>query len=267
MKEKSKIVDVQALIEEFRGKDKVTIKSMRKEENGKWRVSYIEDKGKTDIIDFDSHNEAQEFCFAFGGKNHLTVSAPVELLGLSSWSESKLLDLGHRLVSLTIATSYSSENYDKPIIYTAPVGCGSGHLPGSNRRIPKTDKLGICFKETIKLQNSISKKRIEFAENDSLDDLCAWLFKTFPKYNLQVMGAVTVNTEINVLCVWIRKKVGDGSKRMQLRLDKLNGESFQDVMYSEILRAADGMAASECERVYLKRRTEVVEDRCGFSLD
>jgi hypothetical protein len=266
MKEKPQKIDVQKLIEEFRGKDKVTIKAMRKEENGKWRVSYIEDKGKTDIIDFNSHHEAQEFCFAFGGKNHLTVSAPIELLDLSSWSESKLADMGHRLVSLTIATSYSSQNTDKKFKHEAPHGCGSRYLPGSNQTMPSKEKSGITFVERYTQRNAIAEKKVEFAEGDSLDSLCKWLFKNFPEYNLQVRKAVTLNSEFNALCVWVRKKVGDGSKRMQLRLDKLNGESFQNFMYSEILKVADGMASSECERIYMKRRTEVVEDRCGFSL-
>lgn len=266
MKEKKQKIDVQGLIEEFRGKDKVTIKSMRKEENGKWRVSYIEDKGKTDILDFDSHQEAQEFCFAFGGKNHLTVSAPVELLDLSSWSESKLTDMGHRLISLTIGNSYSSQNTDRVMKHEAPHGCGSRSLPGSTVTMPTNEKPGVLFTERFIQRSSIAEKKIEFSENDSLDNLCAWLFKNFPDYNFQVRKAVTLNSEFNALCVWVRKKVGDGSKRMQLRLDRLNGESFQDFMYAEILRSADGMASTECERVYMKRRTEVVEDRCGFSL-
>lgn len=264
MKEKEKKINVKALIDEFRGKDKVTIKSMRKEENGKWRVTYMEEAGRTDVVDFDGHHDAHLFCFAFGGKNHLTVSAPVDLLDLSNWVEKNIREMGHKVLSISLSQSYSAQNTDKKIEHKVPSGCGSGFLPGKNKRDGSGS--GISIFERFVQTSILQRKKVEFSEDDSIDKLREFLVSKFPEYSMQVSGAVTLNQDYNALCVWVRKKVGDGSKRMQLRLEKINGESFQEFMYSDILKYADGMASTECERVYIKKRREVIEDRCGFSL-
>ncbi|MCU0589885.1 MAG: hypothetical protein MUC33_01205 [Desulfobacterales bacterium] len=262
---KEKKYDLKKLIDEFRGKGKVTIKAMKKEENGRWSVAFMEGNN-TEIVHFNTHSDAQEFCFAFGGKNHLTVSAPSEMLLLSGWSQKILSDLGHRIISITIERTYAATNTEKKIEHIFPTGCGSMALPGSIKKNPGQQKCGIKLIERFGQRSLIERRKIEFADNDSLDLFIDQCKKMLPEYEIQIRGAITQNVEYKALLGWKRKKVGDGSKRMQLRLDLINGESFQNFMYQDILKYADGMASSECQRIYIKRRSEVVEDRCGFSI-
>lgn len=106
MTKKPKMITARKALEAAVGKGKVIITNDPVQTTGGWRVGYeYPENGATEVVVFEKYNEAEEFCLELGGKNVLTVAAPMELLCLENWDESSFFDMGHKLVQISLMES------------------------------------------------------------------------------------------------------------------------------------------------------------------
>lgn len=256
--------NVQKVIDEYIGKGKVNILSCTKIEKSKWSVRFKQ-KGKIDEVEFNDLKEAQDFCFEFGGKNNMTIAAPRQLLFINpneeTWSAKALEAWGHNLLSIKTMKCYSQQGTSTHVYLDIPEECGCVYLPGK-----KTTKMDETVKLTRTIQQAdiINGKKIFFEDTYAIDNLVAHLRKELPHHNIPVASFQTQNAETGDLCDFQRKRVGDGSKRIELRLKSINGKNISDWKFMDILGIADGLAETTCERVIGTKPT--ANDRCATSL-
>ena len=262
----SKVSKLQAqeLIDEFVGKGKVNILSCSRDEKGEWVVRF-KAKGKTEKVVFDDLREAQEFCFEFGGKNNMTVAAPRELLFINPdenhWSTSIFDKYGHTVLSIETKDAKSSKGAKTPIPTILPENCGSAYLPGKKTTKQKEQ---VELKRTTRYSDEINGKKIYFVYTEQLNNFVKHCKEEFPNHNIPIKAIQTQNNDTGHLCVFERSLVGDGSRRMELRLVEINKKSFSEWKYMDIVAITDGLAVIDCERV--KKQGIKEEDLCGISL-
>lgn len=239
------------------GTGKVIIKRDPVQVVGGWEIVTEDENGKTDLLLFKTYQEAQEACFQFGGNNIMTIAAPMELNEFENWSSKKLFDLGHHVKQVSLTQSIFTGDRQRKIPNELPKDCGCGKLPGSNKKTP------TFFHEMVISENYVLKKTIYFEQPEQLDNLQEWLIKKFPGHRFMVDSFVTQNHETSDYCKFTRQKVGDGTKRMELKLVKLNGEDYQKCRINNIIAAADGLASHECKIVRLETQKIAVNTICG----
>lgn len=239
------------------GKGKVIVKRDPVQVSGGWEIIIEDENGTTELLLFKTYQEAQEACFQFGGNNIMTIAAPMELNDFENWTTEKFFNWGHIVREITLTQSICTEDKRRKVPNELPKDCGSGTLPGSNRKVP------TIFHEMVISENYVLKKTIHFSEGDQLDNLKKWLGIRFPGHKFMVDSFVTQNHETSDYCKFVRQKVGDGTKRMELKMVKLNGEEYQKCRIHSILQAADGLAAHECKIVKLETQKIAVNTICG----
>lgn len=249
-------------IEEFIGAGKVNILGVSRADNGEWSVKFKQNN-KMILLDFPNHTEAEEFAFEFGGFNNLTVTAPEGLLFLEQWDIEQIWDDGHEILSIQTASAKSENDRETKVPHVLSPDCGYSYLPGSKKT---KNRENICFVEQIKQVDQVSGRTMVFDNVSQPRELITQLKDKFPNHRFPVENFVSRNHESKQLCKWLRRRVGDGTKRMELRLIKLDGEDFTKCRYSQIIVAADGLASTECERVIIKKAAVKTEDHCGISL-
>ena len=266
---RKKKIDVEQLIAEWqerddKGKNKVNILGLdieKRSGNKKaYSIRFKEGKKATHKVTFTNRREAEEFMFAFGGKNNLTVAAPSKFLFLGGWSVESLSVHGHGPVALACSSGSANNNIKRRITHYLPEDCGFPPIQKKGQRA----SLEITEKITSGVKSGMISANFETPVQ--MDNFVAQMYKLFPDYKIPVKRAVTRNLDTNDLCVWTRARVGDGTKRMELRLVQLNGKDYQICKWDDILSAADLMAASECERVFIKIKKDITEEHCGRSL-
>ncbi len=73
------------------------------------------------------------------------------------------------------------------------------------------------------------------------------------------------NTETHDVGFWKRCKAKDGTSRMILELKEINGIKYHDIMYTELLAYADGMADAECCQVPKGKKIQKQDTVCYFA--
>jgi len=249
-------------IEEFIGEGKVNIMEVSRADNGNWIVKFKQNN-KLTLLDFPNHQEAEDFAFEFGGLNNLTVTAPDSMLFLDQWDIEGIWNDGHEILSVQTAAAKSEDDRETKVPHVLGPECGFSYLPGSKKT---KERETISFVEQIKQVDQVSGRTMVFDNVDQPKALIKQLKDKFPSHRFPVESFISRNHESSHLCKWLRRRVGDGTKRMELRLIKLGGEDFTKCRYSQLIIAADGLAATECERVIIKKSAVKTEDHCGISL-
>jgi len=256
-------IDVEEMVRKSIGNGKVIIiDDPIKNQKNKWEIRIEDETGKQELIPFDNYHEAQEACLIFGGNNIFTIAAPSEFLDFKNWSYDLLFSLGHYLKKITFMKSTSSTDTNREIPYELPLEHGISHLPGSRKAHEN-----IVFKEVLKTVNYVKEKTIYFDKPEDIDSFKDWLYSKFQCHTFLVKSFTVQHHETNDFCRYEKKKVGDSTKRMELKLVKLNGKPYQKCRISEIRSAADGLAEHQCKVVNIENNIVKKEDHCGDYLD
>jgi hypothetical protein len=229
---------------------------------GSWDVLFQDEKGKPYLIDFDTYHEAQEACLVFGGNNIFTIAAPREFNDFKNWSYDVLFNLGHYVRKITLMKSTNNQDQDRTIPYELPALFGTSHIPGSRKA-----HANLVFEEVIQTVNYVKAKTIYFDDPENIDLSKEWLYSKFPNHTFHVNSFTVQNHKTNDFCKYERKKVGDSTKRMELKLTKLNGKSYKKCRIRNIMAAADGLAEHQCKVVAIENHKIKTEDHCGDYLD
>lgn len=230
------------IIEDWRGKG--TILGIRVEElkTGQFRLHY-EDKGKPYFVDWDNKNECYEALLEFGGKNDFTVRAPDLFLKLGKWDASTLINLGHRPTKIGLKGFKYIRNQELPI--EIPPKCG--HPEIVNQRKKETRDMLRLYQ----VDNERVNVTRTFKNQKECDTFLQFILKTkiFKDFEWDVSLLCTFAIEDQKHCEWRRKKAGDGTQRMVLKLLQLEGKSVVECLPYNIISAADDMVGGECRQV------------------
>jgi len=250
---------------EFVGKDKVQSLSLVKEdENGTWAWSYKEN-GNPHTISSDNRDELEKMHMEFGGKNPETCRGPDSFLGFdfksdSVWSSDSLLELDQRITKITLYGRRVLR--DDGFTIQVPEGCGSQDTIKSKKKTK--DEINVLQKdiETIQITRS-------FSSVEEFDNLIEFI-RSHKKLSQMTWYTQKIGTESQSThghCVWKRKVAGDGTKRMVLLLNSLNGKRYTDCMRKDLFDAADRMFFAPCKRITAKKKVQHSQEICFFAAE
>ena len=232
-----------------------------------WKVVYKQGK-KLHTLNFENFLEAQEFCYEFGGKNNMTVAAPRYLMFIDSdnggWSSAKIKGLGHEVVSISFSKCFADKDSEEKFDVSLPLECGTSSFPG--KKTKKGNKGNVKFKRVYQQHDILFGKTIYFENLKSFDNFLDFVINKFPKHRLPIASFKVKKNKTNDILTFQKKKVGDGTKSMELRLTHINGQPYSSYRFKDILNFADGLAETNCERIIKVRKNEKIDDICGISL-
>ena len=201
----------------------------------------------------------------FGGKNPETCRGPDDFLVIDFgsdkfWNSEALLQLGQRITKITLFGRRVLR--DEPFTLSIPEGCGSQDTIKAKKSVK--DEVNIYQKdiETIQITRS-------FSSSDEFDNLLDFI-RTNQKLNKMTWYTQKIGTESKAThahCVWKRKVAGDGTKRMVLLLNSLNGKNYTECMRKELFDAADDMFFAPCERITAKKKVQHHQEICFFAAE
>ncbi len=195
---------------------------------------------------------------AFGGKNDYTLHAPDELLKLNSWDSETLFEFGHSLIKIGLKGSKRIRNQLIPV--TIPEGCG--YPEKTNRRGKKNVKEDLLsIKQTDEEKIDVTRS---FKTRSEFDSFLKFLFssKYLKGFEWEVLVLSTISVDVKKKCDWRKKKPGDGTSRMVLKLVRLNGVYYEQCLPHDLLSAADGMVGGECRTIQTVQTPPTPKDLC-----
>jgi hypothetical protein len=198
---------------------------------------------------------------AFGGKNPETCRAPDLFLDLDTkWTSSDILNRGHKITKIKLVGKLVTNQKKIPI----DIGddCGSFVLIRSKKNSHRQIILNQRYVEEASITRS-------FNNIDEFENLLKFI-RTNPLLNELKWYVKQINSESTQTkdqCVWKRKSAGDGTKRMVLLLQKLNGINFTECMRKDLYDAADEMFYAPCERLTGKKATAPTQDICFLAAE
>ena len=236
------------IVQDWRGKGTIHATRIEGRPDGKFRLHY-EDGGNPQHVDWDSEEECGAALVEFGGKNEFTVKAPDEFLSINGWKGSNMLVLGHKPVKIHISGNKTIQSDVKPI--AVPPDCGQPEKQIAVRKGKKKqfDTITLHQRSEEKLFNTRSFQLI-----DEFDNYISYLKTAFQNYEWQIRALTTYACGTKALCEWQRIKAGDNSKRMELKMVRLNGKKVEECVKMDIIRAADGMVGGECSLIDVKAK-------------
>jgi len=231
------------ILEDFRGRGKIRALKLEKLENGKWRLHYREGKKRTEWIDWNNRQELDEALIEFGGRNPSTIAAPDKFLKLDgTWDSGDLEELGHVAQKIRLHGQRTLRKDRFPIVL--PDGCGRPEIVHSkkeeaikfNKRLDDRERaeLTVCFDTKEEFDKFVK----EITDHKHLVEM-----------DWYVRALNTLSEEDKKFCSWRRKKAGDGTKRMVLELNRLDGKHYNECIFWDLVSAADGMAEAECKKI------------------
>ena len=246
-------------LEEFIGREKVQSLTVYKNDDGSWSYKYrekVDGKFEYFLINLPDRNTAEKYHLQFGGKNPSTVSCPDEYTKLGEWRADDIYNLGHKITEVTLLGMRTTRNTNIPI--TLPVESGYEYLIHKKKKTIKNPQLSLRDNERMGFTRV-------FKTNQEFDTLVDFLQKNelLKKLTFHIDRLVTENIDTNDVGKWRRCRAKDGTSRMILELKLLNDESYQNLMYANILSYADGMADAECKKIP-KGKSKIKEERVCY---
>jgi hypothetical protein len=250
------------LLEEFVGKDKCeSLDIIHNVEKDNWMYKYkekIDGKYTIQSIILPTLQEAEKFHFTFGGKNPSSVSAPEAFLRLGQWRSGDMSEMGHKITEIVIEGMRQTRHKTLPIYL--PEDTGYDRL--INKKKTKTQsqaKLILTDKEICNISRVFKSQEefdnfVDFLQNEEALSTLVFYVNTM----------CLENEETKKVGKWMRCRAKDGTNRMILELQQIDGEKYQDIMYSSVLAYADGMASGECRKIPKKVRSKP-ETVCYFA--
>lgn len=251
-------MNIEKIYNDFVGRGKVQSISLVKSDNH-WIYTYKEGRKHESIKD-KNFDQLQKLHLAFGGRNPETCRAKDLFLKLDGqWGSDDLLELGHRPQKVTLNGTNEIRNKIFPI--SIPNDCGFKPICKKNS---KSDfiKISLIDKETSKITRIFKEPEqldafADFILNDPSLQQLSW--------NIHVLGTETKATGDQ--CVWVRELAGDGTKRMVLKLQKVNGIIYTKLMRKQLHDAADDMFCSPCSQLSVKKIDPKTINICAFAAE
>jgi hypothetical protein len=257
--------ELKRIHDDFVGKEKVqSISLVKEDDNGTWAWNFKED-GKPNTISSDNRDELEKMHMEFGGKNPETCRGPDDFLSVdfgnkNFWDSKTLTNLRHRITKITLFGRRVLRDESFPL--TVPEECGSPDTIKSKRA--SKDEVNLYQKdiETIQITRS-------FSNPEEFDNLLEFIRtnKKLSKMNWYTQKIGTESQETHGHCVWQRTEAGDGTKRMVLLLNQLNGKKFTECMRKDLFDAADDMFFAPCDRIIAKKKVEKHQNICFFAAE
>jgi len=228
------------------GDGKVAIKSEKqaKDDNGRTvtRICW-EDGGKIDCANFTTKKEADDFKEAFAGKNLTTVrSDPKYMYANGSWSAEDLHKLGQLVVGCKIALIHNKQLG----IETCVLPRGTGR-PSINRRKREPKKAEVIDAPQFIMGKAFVTRY--FDAPDEFDTFLETLFSKWPDHEKSVQSLRTRHIESGVYVDWKKQQVRDGSDRMEMVVQKVNGKDYGFVSADVIFDVTEGFDVEPCEKL------------------
>jgi len=233
--------------EDFIGSGKIQALRIDETPTG-FKLIYREGKKQT-FIESKTKKELRELLVEFGGKNPETVSAPDQFLKMSGWSNNDLEEMGHTITKIQLTGSHTARDMLIPIEF--PAECGFDGILDCKKT---SEFKGL--KRNIKLKDiGTMDITVVFKQPSQFNDLIDFIKKheTLKKFTWNVKGLVTFSHDTGKYCKWRRSIAGDGTKRMILELQHIDGVHYNNCMFYDLVEAADGMIGGECRKIPDKR--------------
>lgn len=246
MSEKKGKINWDKVREDFIGKGKIQALRVEKQKNGKWTLLYRDGK-KHEEIETEDKRELDKLLVEFGGKNPETVSAPDKFLKIPGWGSEDLIDVGHRIQKIRLSGSRTVRNKTFPL--DIPENCGQSEMLNA-----KKDASGLKISLRQRDAEDVAFTAC-FKRQEEFDNLIHFL-TTSPQlqgltWHVNLIETYSIDTE--AYCTWRRAQAGDGTRRMVLELERLDGVHYNSCIHYDLVAAADGLAAGECKKIPDKR--------------
>lgn len=247
MTKKKEKTDWAKVREEFIGKGKIQALKIDQKPNGNYVLLY-RDNGKQEEIEAKDKRELDKLLIEFGGRNPETVLAPDKFLSLPGWTSEDLIEAGHKIQKIMLRGQRSVRNNYFPI--EIPGSCGHPAILNS-RRDPKN--LIINFRQS---DTELVDFTACFKEQGEFDNLLEFLTheSNLKHLSWHVHEINTYSVDTGSFCTWRKVSAGDGTKRMVLELQKLDGVHYQECIHYDLVAAADGLVGGECKKIPDKRK-------------
>jgi len=241
--------------------DKIQTKFVFESYDGKFETQYEGAsviKGTGSVIGVGA-----EYCFAEIIYLRISGAAQInaKILDLKNFTSEDILLAGHRLTKIKLKGQRITRNKTIPI--ELPVGTGSKE-PVSRKRTTERDKMNLLLKdqETVVITRAFNK-------TSQFDAFRSFIFEKeeFKELTWFVEILGTENKTTNDACLWVREKVGDGTKRMALELMYLNGKHYTDCIRGDLITAADDLFDTPCHRIKLKKDKEFYKSVCMIAVE
>jgi hypothetical protein len=252
---KSKTQKWQDIVDEFRGRGTIKALRVEKRDDGKFRLHY-KDNGKPLHVDWDTRQELDQALFEFGGKNDFTVRALDEFLKLNGWDSETLSRLGHECTKICLHGLKRIRSQRIPI--SVPEDCGYPDIIDKHTK-QKQDIIYIkqADEEVVDLTRT-------FKDVESLDRFIHFIMQNefFQGFDWSVRVLNTYSKDDDRHCVWKRTKAGDGTSRMVLELQKLDGKHYSECLPYDIVSAGDGLIGGECRKIAVIKKAQQEQLLC-----
>ena len=220
----------------------IDIKEKKQDGKDGWQLKYKENNqpGIQKIWSV-SREEIEEFSHTFGGRNLETFAADSKFLELDfTWDANDLLRLGHRPTKIKLEGSVTTKN--KRVKIDFPPDTGESAILESKKEERDCAILRMKDVEGMKFTRS-------FSDYTEMNNLIAFIKEEEQIIGLKwyVQMLCTQSTTTKKQCLWVREKAGDGTRRMTLQLDYLDGVKYDKCLRQDLLNAAGGMAITPCQ--------------------
>ena len=170
-------------------------------------------------------------------KQYKTIVAPMEFNQLDTITNEAIVARGHRLTGIMLR-GFEIMKHREVFSYVVPRTVGSG----------KAGNI-VKFNKIFNQRAMINGPNIPILkDHNQLDELKAFLrSKTFKGFSFFVRELYTENRETKQKIHWVRQNMSNGNRKMGLILHSVNGVSFQDMTYKDIVAAADDMVEDACK--------------------
>lgn len=259
-------IKTQEIEEMFIGFDKGKIQALAIEEDkenpNQWRLKYRDGSKKVEFVDCESREFLEQLLIEFGGKNPETCKAHYKFLKMDgSWNGEDLLNLGHRITKVKVSARRSVAS--TPFKVQPPANTGHPAVIDSR----KTDNSDF-FKVQRHTINKCDYTRA-FSDPSEFNDFLHFI-KNDADMNTIVHNVDFICTEslsTNKQCKWVRTIAGDGTKRMVIELQYLDGISFRKCLRSDLFAAAGDMFDTPCKRVSIEKVKTPERNICLFAAE
>ena len=255
--------NIQKLVEENVGVDKVIVHNKPYEDHNKWWITYQEAENKpVQKKAFDDYLTAWLWFTDNGGKNLKTVASDERFLTFNKeWDFKDFEELGHTVYGISMYGMIQvSESTTK---ITIPCDCGFSTLKNAVKLVEGWEIAEIKHRAN-KRTGAITRY---FNSAQEFEYFKEWLFKSKELKNLIFYVQFIKTKSAHNECLWKRERAKDGTSRMQLSLEKINNKSYKDITFREVLNAAGDMAYTECEVLDHKSTTPNTQKHCRYAIE
>ena len=243
------------------GKGKVQAIRVIADNSGKAFILKYKAEGKYEEITCKTREDIDKILIQYGGNNTETCSAADKFLTVDgAWNSDDLNELGHRITKIQLQGMIRVKENEYPI--RIPDECGFFNVIGAR---PKNPQREVTHRQDYREHCTFT---LSFRNRWEADALFEFILShmTLQKLTWFVRVLGTESRDTGESCVWKRGKSGDGTQRMILQLQTLDGKHFHKCVRGDLFNAAGDMADVICKQIKVRK---IQRDRtvCMFAAE